>query len=83
MNLRSRLKKLEEATGGGGCPRCSGTVVIYINDELESVTKDGRRLTPEEAEAFKSAEEQDGCCPVCGAQRGQEITIGTPAPRRS
>ena len=77
MGLKGRLERLEEAAGGGECPRCSGTVVIYVNDELESVTKDGRRLTPEEAEAFAS-DEEGGRCPVCGAERGPEITIGWP-----
>ena len=74
MNFRSRLEKLEEAAGGGECPRCSGTVVIYVGDELESVTKAGRTFTPEEAEAFE-IEEEGGRCPVCGASR-QEKTIG-------
>ncbi len=77
MGIKDRLKRLEKTAGGGGCPRCSGTVVIYVNDELESITKDGRRLAPEEAEAFKSEEEQDGCCPMCGASR-HEITLGGP-----
>ncbi len=77
MNLRGRLKRLEEAAGGGECPRCSGTVVIYINDTLESVSKYGRQFTPEEAEAFVSEEGGDRC-PVCGTERGPEITIGGP-----
>jgi hypothetical protein len=50
--------------------------VIYVNDELESITKDGRRLAPEEAEAFAS-EEGNGRCPVCGASR-HETTFGGP-----
>jgi hypothetical protein len=51
-------------------------VVIYVNDELESVTKDGRKFTSEEALAFES-EEGNGRCPACGASR-QEITLGGP-----
>ncbi len=79
MSLRGRLKRLEAAVGGGGeCPRCSGTVVIYINDELECITKHGRTFTPEEAEVFESEEEKGGCCPVCGTERAPEITIGGP-----
>jgi ribosomal protein S27AE len=80
VGLKDRLKRLEEAAGGGECPRCSGTVVIYVNDELESVTKAGRKFTPEEAEAFAS-EEEGGRCPRCGTKRGPEIRTGAPAPR--
>ncbi len=76
MGLKDRLKRLEKAAGGGECLRCSGTVVIYVNDELESVTKDGRKSTSEEAQAFGS-EEGNGRCPACGASR-QEITLGRP-----
>ena len=76
MGLRGRQERLEKTAGGGECPRCSGTVVIYVNDELESITKDGRRLAPEEAEAFAS-EEGNGRCPVCGASR-HETTFGGP-----
>ena len=76
MGLKDRLKRLEKTAGGGECPRCSGTVVIYVNDELESITKDGRRLAPEEAEAFAS-DEGNGRCPMCGASR-HEITLGGP-----
>ncbi len=50
--------------------------MIYVNDELESVTKDSRRLAPEEAEAFAS-DEGNGRCPMCGASR-HEITLGGP-----
>jgi hypothetical protein len=77
-SLQRRLRRLEDASGEGGeCPRCSGTVVVYVNDELDSVTKDGRKLTPDEALAFESEEAQDGRCRVCCA-KGQEITIGGP-----
>jgi hypothetical protein len=83
-SLAARIKRLEGASGGGGeCPRCSGTTVIYLNGKLDGVSKHGRRFTPEEAEAFKSEEEQDGCCPVCGARRGPGIRVGWAAPRRS
>ncbi len=73
---QTRVRRLEEATDGGGeCPRCSGTTVIYLNGKLHSVTKEGRKLTPGEAQAF-GAEEEDGRCPVCGVSRGPEIVIG-------
>jgi hypothetical protein len=76
VGLKDRLKRLEKTAGGGECPRCSGTVVIYVNDELESVTKDGRKFTSEEAEAFAS-DGGNGRCPACGASR-HEITLGGP-----
>ena len=50
--------------------------MIYVNDELESVTKDGRKFTSEEAQAFESGE-GNGRCPACGASR-HEITLGGP-----
>ncbi len=75
-SLRTRLKRLEEASGGGECPRCSGTVVVYLNGELGSVSRDGRRFAPEEAQAFVG-EEHDGRCPVCGARR-QKTKLGWP-----
>jgi hypothetical protein len=85
-SLQTRVTRLEEATDGGGkCPRCSGTTVIYLNDKLDSVSKNGRILTPEEAQAFK-AEEEDGRCPLCGTERGPEIVSGgatTCCPARS
>lgn len=61
----SFVRRLEEATGGDGgkCPRCSDTIVVFVNGKLNSVSKDGQRLTSEEAGAFVS-EEEDGFCPV-------------------
>ncbi len=72
--LERRVKKLEAALGGEKCPRCSGAMAIYLNGALESVTKNGRRFTAEEAEAFVS-EEEGGRCPVCRASR-LTITLG-------
>jgi hypothetical protein len=74
-SLETRVKQLEEAYGGGECPRCSGTTVVIVNDKLSSVTKGGRLFTSEEAQAFV-AEEEDGRCPVCGTPRGPEIVVG-------
>jgi Zn finger protein HypA/HybF involved in hydrogenase expression len=73
--LERRVEALEQAGGGGECPRCSGTTVIIVNDELSSVTKGRRLFTPEEARAFVE-EEEDGRCPVCGSGRGPEIVVG-------
>jgi len=80
-SLEARVRRLEGAGGGGKCPRCSGTAVIYLNGRLDSVSKHGRRLTPGEAETFAS-EEEDDRCPVCGAKR-TPIRIGWRPPRRS
>ncbi len=79
-SLQSRVRRLEEATGGDGgkCPRCSGTIVVIVNGKLDGVSKDGRRFTPWEAEAF-AGEEEDGRCPVCGQGR-QEISMGWEPP---
>ena len=74
-SLQTRLRRLETAAGAGGeCPRCANTTVIMINGKLGGVSKDGGKLTPEEARAFV-AEEEDGRCPMCGQKR-QEITVG-------
>jgi hypothetical protein len=75
-SLETRVKRLEDAGGGGECPPCSGTTVGYVNGALKSVSKDGRRFTPEEVEAFEGEEEGERC-PVCGGSR-QEITLGRP-----
>ena len=73
-SLETRVRRLEDASGSGDCPRCSRSTMVYVNEVLESVTKGGRKFTPEEAEAFES-EEEGGRCPVCGQGR-PEIVIG-------
>jgi hypothetical protein len=74
-SLQTRIKRLEEATGGDGeCPRCSGTTIITINGKVGGVSKNGRRLPLAEAEAFV-AEEESGRCPLCGAVR-QQVAVG-------
>jgi Zn finger protein HypA/HybF involved in hydrogenase expression len=78
--LERRVEALEQAGGGEECPRCSGTIVVFVNGKLDSVSKQGRKFTPEEAEAF-AGEEDDGRCPVCGQGR-QEIAMGRAAPTR-
>jgi Zn finger protein HypA/HybF involved in hydrogenase expression len=72
--LERRVEALEQAGGGGECPRCSGTTVIFVNGKLRSVTRGRQKLTPEDAQAFAD-EEEDGRCPMCGQGR-QEITVG-------
>jgi len=79
-SLQRRVEALEQADGGNRCPRCSGTTVVLVNGNLWSVTKEGQKLTPEEAEAF-AGEEEDGRCPVCGQGR-QEIKAGREPPSR-
>ena len=77
-SLEARVTRLEEGAGGGGrCRRCSGSVVLIANGEVESVSfANGRRLPPEEAEAFERDEEEEGGrCPVCGGVR-EEIVVG-------
>ena len=82
-SLHTRVRRLEGASGGGGeCPRCSGTTITQVNGGLHSVSRHGRRFTPEAAEAFLG-EEEGGRCPRCGARRSSEIRIGSPAPHRS
>jgi Zn finger protein HypA/HybF involved in hydrogenase expression len=77
-SLHARVRRLENTSGsGGGCDRCSGTTMIVANGEVESVTKDARKLPPEEAEDFALEEEEHGGrCPVCGGER-EEVTVGS------
>jgi ribosomal protein L37AE/L43A len=75
--LQTRIKRLEDVSGAGGeCPRCAETTVTYLSGAIRSVSRYGRKLTPEEAEAFE-VEEENGRCPVCGATRLQ-IKVGWP-----
>jgi hypothetical protein len=70
--LEQRVKRLEQVGGDGECPRCSGTTVIFVNDELSSVNRDGIQFTDEDARTFV---EEGGECPLCGRGR-EEITVG-------
>ena len=40
-SLATRIKRLESAGWGGECPRCSGTVAVYLNGRLDGVSKHG------------------------------------------
>jgi Zn finger protein HypA/HybF involved in hydrogenase expression len=73
--LKRRVEALEQAHGGGECPRCSGTTVIIVNGRVESVNRSGQMFTPEEAEAFVREEKEGGRCPVCGSVRAT-IAVG-------
>jgi hypothetical protein len=78
-SLEARVTRLEEIAGGGGeCGRCVGSVVVIANGEVEAVSfANGRKLTPEEAQAFEREEEEaNGRCPVCGGER-EKITVGS------
>ncbi len=75
-SLATRIRHLEDASGGGECPRCSGVVGILLNGEFSSASKHGEDMTEEEYEAFE-AEEEDGRCPVCG-EKPAEINVGWP-----
>jgi hypothetical protein len=75
--LERRVEALEQAHPGGGeeCPRCSRTTVITVNDKVESVNRNGRFFTSEEAQDFVREEEEAGRCPLCGSVRAT-ITVG-------
>ena len=75
-SLERRVRRLEEAGSGEECQRCSETVIVYLNDKLESVSKRGWKFTSEEAHAFVDEQEEDGRCPLCGVSRGPEIVVG-------
>lgn len=74
--IARRLKVLEDAGGGGECPRCSGMVVVLMGGEFSGASKHGREMSEEEWRDFE-AEEDQGRCPVCGA-KATEITLRWP-----
>ena len=77
MNLRGRLARLEDRTGGRKeCPRCSGAVVVSVNGDLHHASKNGEPMSEEEYRSFE-AEEVDGRCSVFGEE---SIEITAPAP---
>ncbi len=65
-NLDTRIRKLEDAGGGGECPRCSGVFAVTMNGEFSSASKDGEPMSEEEWCAFEAEEDGEGRCPVCG-----------------
>ncbi len=78
-SLETRLKRLEDAGGGGECPRCSGVFAVTMNGEFSSASKNGEPMSEEEYEAFEAEEDEEGRCPVCG-QKPHDIKVGWPAP---
>ncbi len=75
-SLVRRVLHLEDAGGGGECPRCAGVVAVTMNGEFSSAHKNGVQMSREEYEAFE-AEEEDGRCPVCG-QKPEAVSVGWP-----
>jgi DNA-directed RNA polymerase subunit RPC12/RpoP len=77
--LVRRVRHLEDADGGGECPRCSGVVVVTMDGEFSSASKDGVPMSEEEYEAHEAEEDGEGRCPVCG-EKPHDITVGWPEP---
>ncbi len=77
-SLATRIRRLEEAGGGGECPRCSGVFAVTMNGEFSSASKHGVPMSREDYEALE-AEEEDGRCPACG-EKPHDIRVGWPAP---
>ena len=75
--LERRLKVLEDAGGGGECPRCSGVVEVFICGEFSGASKHGKEMSKEDYRDFLAEEDEKGCCPVC-QRKHTEITVGWP-----
>ncbi len=73
--LERRVKVLEDAGGGGECPRCSGIVATFINGELDNASRHGRPMSRGEYFSHEAEDGPDGECPVCGQR---PITIKAP-----
>ena len=65
--LERRLKVLEDAGGGGECPRCSGIVATFVNGELHDASRYGKAISREEYFTLEAETGLNGECPVCGA----------------
>ncbi len=74
--LVRRVRHLEDAGGGGECPRCSGVVAVTMNGEFSSAHKNGVPMSEGEWDAFED-EEEEGRCPVCG-QKPEAVSVGWP-----
>ena len=65
-SLQTRVKRLEEASGGdGGCERCRGVLVLASNaitGEFHSATWNGELLSEEEVRERQA----ETSCPRCG-----------------
>lgn len=60
-----RIARLEDQDGRRPCPRCSGFVVVRVNGEVESASRDGRTVDAEEWERLEAGM-VGGRCPGCG-----------------
>ncbi len=78
-NLDTRIRRLEDAGGGGECPRCSGVFAVTMNGEFSSAAKHGEPMSEEEYEAFEAEEAEEGRCQDCG-EKPHDIKVGWPAP---
>ncbi len=74
-SLERRVRVLEDAGGGEECPRCSGIMATYINGELDSASRHGKKMSKEEYLAHEAEDGPEGECPVCGER---PITIKAP-----
>ncbi len=72
-----RVEHLEDADGGGECPRCSGVVSISMHGEFSSAHKNGVPMTEGEWDDFEAEEDEAGRCPACG-EKALEIRVGWP-----
>jgi hypothetical protein len=65
MNLRGRIERLEQrAPDPDPCPRCSGVFTVEVNGELDSATRDGAPMSPDEIARYGAG----GPCPECGRE---------------
>ncbi len=74
-SLERRVSALEDAGGGGECPRCSGIAVTFVNGELDNASRYGEPMSKEEYREFEAEEGPGGECPVCGER---PITVEAP-----
>ena len=65
-SIERRLKALEDASGDDECPRCSGLMATFINDELDNASRYGKAISREEYFTLEAQEGPNGECPVCG-----------------
>lgn len=69
MTLEKRVGLLEARGGGGGCPRCSGTLIVVrntVSGELAYSRFNGEEISEEELTERQSQLR----CPKCGREIG-------------
>jgi len=71
--LTRRVERLEASYGGGACPRCEGTMIVFGPGssamEEPAVYRRGVQFGPEESKRFWAQEQPHGQCPTCGSFR--------------